>query len=161
MAAGVMAGTRAEIAAGAAVLAVAAAFAFYAARGAGLTAGGGASYPLIASFRAVDGISAGSDVRLAGLKVGTITALTLNPETFMADAVIDIRQDIRLPVDSAILISSEGLLGGNFVEIVPGGALEDLEPGGEIEDTQGSVSLVSLLLKFVGGQGDTPPEATE
>lgn len=148
-----MAGTRAEIAAGAAVLAVAAAFAVYAARGAGLT-GRGDSYPLTASFRAVDGISAGSDVRLAGLKVGTISSLTLNPETFMADAVIDIRADIHLPTDSAILISSEGLLGGNFVEIVPGGALENLEPGQEIEDTQGSVSLVSLLMKFVGGTAD-------
>ncbi|NGM47696.1 outer membrane lipid asymmetry maintenance protein MlaD [Rhodobacter sp. SGA-6-6] len=148
-----MAGTRAEIAAGAAVLAVAAAFAVYAAKGAGLT-GGGDSYPLTASFRAVDGISAGSDVRLAGLKVGTISSLKLNPETFMADAVIDLRADIRLPTDSAILISSEGLLGGNFVEIVPGGALENLEPGQEIEDTQGSVSLVSLLMKFVGGKAD-------
>ena len=148
-----MAGTRAEIAAGAAVLAVAAAFAVYAAKGTGL-AGRGDSYPLTASFRAVDGISPGSDVRLAGLKVGTITSLKLNPDTFMADAVIDIRSDIRLPADSAILISSEGLLGGNFVEIMPGGALENLEPGQEIEDTQGSVSLVSLLMKFVGGQSD-------
>jgi phospholipid/cholesterol/gamma-HCH transport system substrate-binding protein len=150
-----MSGSRAEIAAGAAVLAVAAAFVFYAAKGAGLTAGGGATYALTASFRAVDGISAGSDVRLAGLKVGSITALTLNPQTFMADAVIDIRSDITLPDDSAILISSEGLLGGNFVEIVPGGSLDNLAPGDEIEDTQGSVSLVSLLMKFVGGGGET------
>lgn len=150
-----MAGSRAEIAAGAAVLAVAAAFAVYAAKGAGLTAGRGDSYPLTASFRSVDGISPGSDVRLAGLKVGTISSLKLNPDTFMADAVIDIRSDIRLPTDSAILISSEGLLGGNFVEIMPGGALENLEPGDEIEDTQGSVSLVSLLMKFVsGGKSD-------
>src|SRR5690606_6253935 len=85
VAARVMAGTRAEIAAGAAVLAVAAAFAVYAAKGAGLTAGRGDSYPLTASFRAVDGISPGSDVRLAGLKVGTISSLKLNPDTFMAD----------------------------------------------------------------------------
>jgi phospholipid/cholesterol/gamma-HCH transport system substrate-binding protein len=148
-----MAGTRAEIATGAAVLVVAAAFAVYAAKGAGLTAMRADSYPLTASFRAVDGISAGSDVRLAGLKVGTITSLTLNPATFMADAVIDVRSDIQLPTDSAILISSEGLLGGNFVEIVPGGALENLEPGAEIEDTQGSVSL---LMKFVGAQSDSP-----
>ncbi|MEZ5797411.1 MAG: outer membrane lipid asymmetry maintenance protein MlaD [Paracoccaceae bacterium] len=149
-----MAGNRAEIAAGAAVLALACGFAVYAAKGTGLMAGQGATYPLVASFRAVDGISAGSDVRLAGLKVGTIAELKLNPETFYADAVIQLRDDIRLPVDSAILISSEGLLGGNFVEIVPGGALENLEPGGEIEDTQGSVSLVSLLMKFVGGQSE-------
>jgi phospholipid/cholesterol/gamma-HCH transport system substrate-binding protein len=58
---------------------------------------------------------------------------------------------VLLPVDSTILVSSEGLLGGNFIEILPGGALENLEPGGEIEDTQGAVSLITLLMKFVGG----------
>lgn len=159
MAARIMSGSRTEIAAGAAVLAIAAAFAFYAAKGAGLTGGAGATYPLTASFRAVDGISAGSDVRLAGMKVGTIAALTLNPQTFFADAIIEIRDDIQLPTDSAILISSEGLLGGNFVEIMPGGALENLNPGEEIEDTQGSVSLVSLLMKFVGsGSGAADAE---
>ncbi|MDQ2066789.1 outer membrane lipid asymmetry maintenance protein MlaD [Xinfangfangia sp. CPCC 101601] len=148
-----MAGSRLEIAAGAAVLAVAAAFAVYAAKGAGIGSGA-ESYDLRASFRAVDGISPGSDVRLAGIKVGTISSLTLNPETYRADAVIQIRKDIVLAEDSAILISSEGLLGGNFVEILPGGALDNLGPGDEIEDTQGSVSLVSLLMKFVGGGGD-------
>ena len=56
-----------------------------------------------------------------------------------------------MPTDSSILMSSEGLLGGTFVEVQPGGALEKLEPGGEIEDTQGAVSLITLLMKFVGG----------
>ena len=46
------------------------------------------------------------------------------------------------------------LLGGNFVEVQPGGALETLEPGGEIEDTQGAVSLITLLMKFAGGGAD-------
>lgn len=149
----------AEVAAGAAVLVLAGAFAFYAAQGAGLTTSSGASYPLKASFRSVDGISVGSDVRLAGVKVGTISNLVLNPQTFMADATVMLRQDIQLPTDSAILISSEGLLGGNFVEIVPGGAPDNLAPGDEIEDTQGAVSLISLLMKFVGGQSDKPAEA--
>lgn len=149
----------AEVAAGAAVLVLAGAFAFYAAQGAGLTASSGASYPLKASFRSVDGISVGSDVRLAGVKVGTISNLVLNPQTFMADATVMLRQDIQLPTDSAILISSEGLLGGNFVEIVPGGAPDNLAPGDEIEDTQGAVSLISLLMKFVGGQSDKPTDA--
>ncbi len=145
-----MAYERAEVVTGAAVLAVAVGFVVYAAQGAGLMRTE-ASYPLTASFRSVEGISVGSDVRLAGVKVGTITDLKLNPETFFADAKIDVRNDVRLPTDSTILISSEGLLGGNFVELLPGGALENLEPGDEIEDTQGAVSLISLLLKFVGG----------
>lgn len=148
-----MAYEKAEIVTGAAVLAVALGFAIYAAQGAGMGRQP-ESYPLTASFRSVEGITVGSDVRLAGVKVGTITSLELNPETFFADASIQLRNDVQLPTDSSILISSEGLLGGNFVEILPGGALETLAPGEEIEDTQGAVSLITLLLKFVGGNGE-------
>ncbi len=157
-----MAENTSEVLAGAVVLAAAIGFVIYAGAASGL-AGTSGTYPLKASFRAVDGITVGSDVRLAGVKVGTITSLALNPQTFMADATVAIREDIRLPDDSAILISSEGLLGGNYVELQPGGSADDLAPGGEIEDTQGSVSLVSLLMKFVGGGGksDTSGDAAE
>ena len=148
-----MAYERAEIVAGAAVLAVALGFTLYAARGAGLGAEAD-SYPLTASFRSVEGVSVGTDVRLAGVKVGTVTDLRLNPETYFADATITMRKDVAVPVDSTILIASEGLLGGTFVEVQPGGALEMLEPGGEVEDTQGAVSLITLLMKFAGGGGD-------
>jgi phospholipid/cholesterol/gamma-HCH transport system substrate-binding protein len=136
-------------------MAIAVGFVVYAAQGAGLVRTPD-TYPLTASFRSVEGITVGSDVRLAGVKVGTITDLTLNPQTFFADASLEIRNDVLLPTDSTILVSSEGLLGGNFIEILPGGALENLEPGGEIEDTQGAVSLITLLMKFVGsGEGAT------
>lgn len=144
---------RAEVAAGAVVLAVAVGFLIWAGQTAGW-GGGGETYPLTASFRAVDGISVGSEVRLAGVRVGAITALSLNPQTYFADAVIAIDQAIQLPSDSAILISSEGLLGGNYVELVPGGMPDVLAPGAEIEDTQGSVSLVNLLMTFVGAMAD-------
>ena len=83
-----MAENRAEILAGAAVLAVAIGFLGYAFGGKGLTAEAG-TYPLKASFRSVEGITAGSDVRLAGVKVGTITDLRLNPQTFFADATME------------------------------------------------------------------------
>jgi phospholipid/cholesterol/gamma-HCH transport system substrate-binding protein len=148
-----MAYERAEILAGAAILALAAGFVLYAVQSSGMV-GAAESYPLTASFRSVEGVTVGSDVRLAGVKVGTVTALTLNPETYFADAVISMRKDVAVPTDSTILIASEGLLGGNFVEVQPGGALEMLEPGGEIEDTQGAVSLITLLLKFAGGGSD-------
>jgi phospholipid/cholesterol/gamma-HCH transport system substrate-binding protein len=153
-----MAQDRLEILAGAVVLAVGLGFAAYAARDTGLSAGAG-TYALTASFRSVDGISVGSEVRLAGVTIGEITGLKLNPETFFADAVIQIDQSVVLPDDSAILISSEGLLGGNYVEVLPGGSLTTLEPGMEIEDTQGSVSLVSLLMKFVSGSGSDTEKA--
>lgn len=155
-----MAENTSEVIAGAAVLAAAVGFLIYAGQTTGF-GGGGDSYDLTASFRAVDGISVGTDVRLAGVKVGTITDLRLNPQTFYADAVVAVDKAIVLPDDSAILVSSEGLLGGNYIEIVPGGSLDTLAPGAEIEDTQGSVSLVTLLLRFVGAQSDGDGAATE
>lgn len=145
-----MSDNKLEILTGALVVAAAVGFAAYVGQGAGIGAGGD-TYPLRASFRSLEGVALGSDVKLAGVKVGTITGLKLNPTTYMADAVISIDKAIQLPTDSAILISSEGLLGGNYVEIQPGGMPDNLAPGDEIEDTQGAVSLVSLLMKFVGG----------
>jgi phospholipid/cholesterol/gamma-HCH transport system substrate-binding protein len=130
----------------------------FAAQGAGLANAPG-SYELRASFRSVDGVRVGTDVRLAGVKVGAITGLNLNPQTFFADATLSMQSDVILPDDSAILISSEGLLGGNFVEVMPGGSLENLGPGDEILDTQGAVSLINLLMKFVGGRADEPEPA--
>ncbi|MEM9434972.1 MAG: outer membrane lipid asymmetry maintenance protein MlaD [Pseudomonadota bacterium] len=146
-----MAENKAEVLAGAGVLVIAAGFMAYAFGVTGVGASSGASYPLTASFRSAEGVSVGTDVRLAGVKIGTVTGLDLNPETFRADATFTVRNSVEIPDDSAISISSEGLLGGNFVEVIPGGSPFNLEAGGEIVDTQSSVSLVTLLLKFVGG----------
>ncbi|MBL4768100.1 MAG: outer membrane lipid asymmetry maintenance protein MlaD [Rhodobacteraceae bacterium] len=141
-----------EVLVGGAVLAAAVAFAVYAGQATGLSTGGD-SYPLAASFRSLEGVSVGTDVRLAGVKIGTVTQVTLNPESYRADTVFSVATDIAIPDDSAIIISSEGLLGGNFVEIMPGGSPFYFDPGDEIDDTQGAVSLISLLLKFVSGGG--------
>lgn len=147
-----MAGQTTEVVVGGVVLAAALGFILYAGQIAGF-GGTSGSYTLHGSFRTADGIGVGTDVRLAGVKIGTVTSIALNPQTFFADATISVPEDIQVPTDSSLLISSEGLLGGNFVEISPGGALENLPAGGEIEDTQGSVSLISLLMAFVGGRG--------
>jgi phospholipid/cholesterol/gamma-HCH transport system substrate-binding protein len=142
-----------EVFAGGVVLAAAIGFAIYAGQAAGLSQGG-ESYELSASFRSLEGVGVGTDVRLAGVKIGTVTGVDLNAETFRADTVFSLRQGIDIPDDSAVVISSEGLLGGNFVEIMPGGSPFAFEAGDEIEDTQGAVSLISLLVKFVAGGGD-------
>lgn len=148
-----MSENKTEIFVGGAVLAAAIAFAVYA----GQATGFGAStqgYPLSASFRSLEGVSVGTDVRLAGVKIGTVTSVTLNPETYRADTVVSVVNGIEIPDDSAIIVASEGLLGGNFVEVIPGGSPFFFEPGAEIDDTQGAVSLVSLLLKFVSGSDE-------
>ena len=151
-----MAYERAEILAGAAVLAVAIGFTVYAGKGTGLMQEAD-SYALKASFRSVEGVSVGTDVRLAGVKVGTVTALQLNPDTYFADAVITVRKDVALPSDSTALVSSEGLLGGSFVELQPGGMPDALAAGDEIEDTQGAVSVIALLMKFAAGDSEADP----
>ena len=150
-----MANQTTEILVGAGVLAVAAGFFLYAV---GVTGTGpaGASSSYNASFQSVEGVSVGTDVRLGGVKVGTVTALDLNPKTFRAEAVFTVEQAIELPDDTAILISSEGLLGGSFVELLPGGSPDNLDPGSEIEDTQSAVSLINLLLRFVSGGNENP-----
>lgn len=147
-----------EVVTGAAVLAGAAAFLFYMLQSTGF-ATGGVSYPLTASFRSAEGVSVGTDVRMAGVKVGSVTAMKLDPTTFRALTTLAMAEAVPVPDDSTAVISSEGLLGGNFVEIMPGGSLSNYAPGAEVRDTQGAVSLVTLLMKFAGGAasgGSTP-----
>ncbi|GAA6158623.1 MULTISPECIES: outer membrane lipid asymmetry maintenance protein MlaD [Ruegeria] len=141
-----------EVLVGGAVLACAVAFGVYASQSTGLSQGG-TGYELGASFRSLEGVGVGTDVRLAGVKIGTVTDVTLNSETYRADTTFSISDGILVPDDSAIVISSEGLLGGNFVEVMPGGSPFYFEPGDQVTDTQGAVSLISLLVKFVAGDG--------
>lgn len=145
-----MSENKVEVFVGGLVVAAAIGFGVYAAQIAGVSTGAG-SYPLSASFRSLEGVSVGTDVRLAGVKIGTVTDVALNAETFRADTTVAVAAGIEIPDDSAIIISSEGLLGGNFVEVVPGGSPFYFAAGDEITDTQGAVSLISLLLKFVSG----------
>jgi phospholipid/cholesterol/gamma-HCH transport system substrate-binding protein len=106
---------------------------------------------LNASFRSIEGVTVGTDVRLAGVKVGKVSGISLNPKSFRADMEISLGLGVELPDDSAILIASEGLLGGNFVELQPGGSPFNFVAGDMIMDTQGSVSLLNLLMKFASG----------
>ncbi|RYH11109.1 outer membrane lipid asymmetry maintenance protein MlaD [Tropicimonas sp. IMCC6043] len=142
-----------EVIAGGATLAVAIGFLVFAGQGSGM-APSSDSYDLTASFRSVEGISLGTDVRMAGIKIGSVSALDLNPETFRAEITMSIGAPVAIPEDSSVAVSSEGLLGGNFVELVPGGSPFVLADGEEIVDTQGALSLLGLLAKFVSSSGD-------
>ena len=143
-----MSENRLEIAVGGVVLALAVGFAVFLAQSTGLS-GSSSSYPISASFRSAEGISVGTDIRLAGVKIGAISDLKLNSETYRAESILSFRNDVRIPDDSALVVASEGLLGGSFIEVIPGASFDYLEAGDEIIDTQGSVSLIQLLLKFV------------
>lgn len=132
-----------ETLAGAAVITVAVAFAAYSYSRAGIGTVDG--YEISASFNRIDGLAVGNDVRISGVKVGTVIEQDLNPETYMAVVKMSVRSDIMLPLDSSAKIASDGLLGGKFVALEPGGDIDMIAAGGEIEYTQGSVNLEDLI----------------
>lgn len=147
-----MAENMTEVLTGGAVLVVAAGFLFYAGQVGGVGVGTAGLDSYSASFRSAEGIGIGTDVRLAGVKVGSVTDMSLDPATFRAATEFTLQNDVALPDDTAIVVSSEGLLGGSFLELLPGGSPFNLEPGDEIVDTQSSVSVIQLLLRFVSGE---------
>ncbi len=120
---------------------------------------GAASYELSARFPGATGVSEGTDVRVSGLKVGTVTGLKLDPKTYQAIARFSVDSAIRLPTDSTAAITSQGILGGTFVSLVPGGDTTMLKPGAEITDTQGSTDLMGLLGSYVNRSGSTATPA--
>lgn len=136
---------------GAAVLAVAAFFLVFVYN----TSGGGGSggYEVVAKFNRVDGVNVGTEVRMSGIKVGSVSALTLDPKNFMAIAHLSISSNIKLPTDSSVRITSTGLLGSAYLSIEPGSETATIQPGGEIPNTQGAIDLIGLLGKAVFGGG--------
>lgn len=142
----------AEAIIGGIVVVVAAAFLIFMTQNAGMSANGGA-YELQAKFRSAEGVVVGSDVRMAGVKVGSVTSIDLDPETYLATATFSVDQSVKIPDDSEAGIATEGLLGGAFVELSPGGSEFMLAEGDEIVDTKSAVSLLQVLLKFASGSG--------
>ena len=137
---------------GAVVLVVAGLFLFFAYSSSRLEAGDG--YQVVARFNRVDGLAVGSDVRMSGIKIGTVASQRIDPKSYRAVVELDLQSDIRLPADTSARVLSDGLLGNAYVLLEPGGAEETLEPGGEIEYTQDAVNLVDLLGRFIFSAGD-------
>jgi phospholipid/cholesterol/gamma-HCH transport system substrate-binding protein len=137
----------AEVLAGAVVLLLAAGFLGFAVAHSGRTASAG--YELHAQFDHVDGLNPGAEVRIAGVKVGSVVSMEINPKTFLADVTLSVRDNLHLPKDTAAEITSESLLGGKFLNLSPGGSETDLAPGALITITQSSISLEQLLGKFI------------
>lgn len=138
---------------GALVIAAAALFVFYAR--ASVSAGDGGGYELVARFDRVDGVSAGSDIRMKGIKIGTVTALDLDQTRYLAVARLSIEAGVAIPTDSSVKITSDGLLGGAYLSVDPGGDETMLADGGEIANTQGSIDLISLISKAVFSSGSS------
>jgi len=135
---------------GAVVLVVAAFFLFFAYTTSQVRAVTG--YELTARFNRVEGLRGGSDVRISGIRVGSVVSQDLDPKTFVAVVTLSIEPSIKLPVDTVAQITSSGLFGDNYVSLEPGNEDEIIKAGGQIEHTQSPMNLQSLIGQYIFSQ---------
>lgn len=151
---------------GAFVVVVAAGFLVFAYNGSSRSAASG-GYNVSASFDNVEGVNIGSDVRMSGIKVGTVVGQSLDPETFQAKLVMNIEPAIKLTDDVSAKVTAEGLLGSKFIALEAGGSDTVLGEGGVITSTQGAIDIWSLISQAMfdksgassntGGSGSSTP----
>lgn len=138
---------------GAVVLLAAIAFLFiiYQDGGAKRSAGG---YPLTVRFDRADGMVPGTDVRLGGIKIGSVIDQQLDRHTYQAIVTISIDPNLQLPKDTSAKITSDGLLGNNYMSLSPGAEDDMLQPGDEIEHSQSAVNVLELIAKYAFGSAN-------
>lgn len=130
------------------VLLVAIAFFFYAYHKSGWVRGD--IMTLTAQFDRADGLVEGTDVKISGIRVGKIMSTSVDPDNFMAVVKFYVPSDIKLPKDTSAAVSSDGLFGGKYLALSPGGEDENLQDGDFIENTTGPINIESLVNKFIG-----------
>jgi phospholipid/cholesterol/gamma-HCH transport system substrate-binding protein len=140
-----------EIFTGLAIIVIAVVFLIYALGRA--QALGGSGYVLKAQFSDIGGLTVGSDVKLGGVVVGHVIDENLDPQTYAAVVQVQINNSIKLPSDTSASISSDGLLGGNYVGLSPGGSDTMLAPGQSFAVTQSAINIEDLLGKFIFSMG--------
>lgn len=130
------------------VVILAAVFVLYAWRHTG-GSGYAHGYKVTALFPNASGVNVGTDVRVAGLKIGSVTSQKLDPQSFQVAVTLALDPSVKLPNDSSAAITSEGLLGSTFVQLTPGGSETPLKAGDTISDTQGAMDLMALIGQFI------------
>lgn len=117
---------------------------------------GYAGYPISAVFDRIDGLAIGNDVRISGVKVGNVLDIKINPKTYLAEVAFTVRNGLVLPADTVAEITSESLMGGKYIALIPGGDETVLAPGEKITYTQSSVSFEALIGKYLfsGKEGE-------
>jgi phospholipid/cholesterol/gamma-HCH transport system substrate-binding protein len=115
---------------------------------------GGNYYDVYADFDSVSGLKTGGSVEIAGVEVGRVDRITLNPKNEMARVYLRIRGEVKLADDVIAAVRSRGIIGDKFVLLKPGGSEKSLPVGGRIRDTESAVDLEDLLSKFIHGKVD-------
>lgn len=144
---------------GALVLLIAGVFLFYSYEVAQVSTDGG--YEVSADFSTIGGLSSGDSVQISGVKIGTVTDVKLDSETYLARVFMSIDSDYQLPLDTAALISSESLLGGQYLELQPGAEEEYIEDGGRVQYTQAPQNLEQLLGQFIFSMQDSDEDGAQ
>ncbi len=111
-------------------------------------------YNITANFSTIGGLNIGDAVQISGVKVGSVSKVDLDPETFLARVTMSIMPSVKLPDDTAALISSTSLLGGRYMELQPGASEDLMAPGDRIQYTQAPQNLEQLLGQFIFSMSD-------
>lgn len=110
-------------------------------------------YQISARFDSASGLRPGADVELAGVPVGRVTSIHLDPDPMRSQAIVDIRLDrnLHLSDDSMASIKTSGLIGDKYISLSRGGSDEEIQPGGMITETESPMDLESLIAKYAFG----------
>jgi len=112
---------------------------------------GGGYYTLSARFQSVSGLKAGAQVEMAGVEVGQVDAIGLDPIQQVAVVSLKISKEVQLTDDVIASVKTSGMIGDKFVNITPGGSEEILQPGDTITETESALDLEELVSKYVFG----------
>jgi len=113
-------------------------------------------YDVTAKFNSVAELKLGSDVRMSGIKVGSVVGVRLDPDTYLAILRLRIESSIKLPVDTVAKITSDSLSESNYVSLEPGADNKIIPPYGLIQVTQDPISIVDLIGRFIFGSASGP-----
>jgi phospholipid/cholesterol/gamma-HCH transport system substrate-binding protein len=114
---------------------------------------GAGSIHVVALFPNVSGIDNGADVRVAGMKIGSVVSQRLDPKSYQAELTLALDRGVRVPADSSAAVTAEGILGRSYIALIPGGDPTPLKDGSTIVDTQGSIDLMGMVGQFINKSG--------
>lgn len=106
-------------------------------------------YDVKARFNSVEGLQEGGDVRIGGVKVGSVTGQSLDTENFQAIVTLTLKPQVKLPTDSIASVTGDSLLGGKYIKIEPGNAKDMIPPGGEVKKTKDALVLEQVLGRMI------------
>jgi len=108
-------------------------------------------YPVVARFQSISGLKAGANVEMAGVEIGKVESIKLDPDRQVAVVTMRIKKGVELTEDVIASVKTSGMIGDKYIKLSPGGSDEILKPGDMIGETESAVDLEELISKYVFG----------